>query len=101
MWFERAEKVMKHLKHFSLLLDSFKYMGEMANKLNSETTPNLKKSFKEEKSEKIKSKKYELIQEIKKFLELYQTYSLMKEYDYWDHKNSPMYSLYFEKFEKQ
>lgn len=25
----------------------------------------------------------------------------MKEYDYWDYKNGPMYSLYYEKFEKQ
>ena len=55
MWFERADKVLKHLQHFALLLDSFKYMGEMSNKLNSESILSLKKSFKEESNEKIKA----------------------------------------------
>lgn len=52
---------MKGLNHFSLLLDSFKYMGEIVNKLNFETVPSIKKSFKEEKNEKIKKQKYNCI----------------------------------------
>lgn len=71
LWFERAEKTMKHVDHFGHLLESFQYMGDVANRLHSDTTPNLKRSFKEEKNETIKAKKYALIQEIKKFLELY------------------------------
>lgn len=71
MWFERADKIMKSLHHFSLLLDSFKYMGQIVNKLNFETVPTIKKSFKEEKNEKIKKNKYNCIQEIKNFIELY------------------------------
>ena len=61
LWFERAEKVMKNLHHFSLLLDSFKYMGEIAYKFTFDTVPSLKKSFKEEKIEKLKQKKYDYI----------------------------------------
>lgn len=75
-------------------------MGDVANRLHTETTPGLKRSFKEEKNEKIKAKKYALIQEIKKFLELYQTYTI-REYDYWDYKNGPMFGLFIEKFENE
>ena len=46
-------------------------MADIANRFHTETTPNLKRSFKEEKNDKIKAKKYALIQDIKKFLELY------------------------------
>ena len=60
----------------------------------------MKKSFKEEKNEKLKTKKYACIQDIKKFLELYQSYSI-KDYDYWDYKQSVMFSLFVEKFEKE
>lgn len=35
---------------------------------------------------------------MKSFLELYQSYSI-KEYDYWEAKNAPMFSLFVEKFE--
>ena len=74
-------------------------MGDVANRLATESTPSLKKSFKEEKNEQLKTKKYACIQDIKKFLELYQTTSI-KDYDYWDYKNSPVFSLYVDKFEK-
>ena len=74
-------------------------MGDVANRLSTESTPQLKKSFKEEKNEKTKTQKYACIQDIKKFLELYQTTSI-NDYDYWDYKNSPVFSLYVDKFEK-
>ena len=86
------------MEHFGQLLDSFQYMADVASRFHTETTPNLKRSFKEEKNEKIKAKKYALIQEIKKFLELYQTYAI-REYDYWDYKNGHMFALFIEKFE--
>lgn len=35
---------------------------------------------------------------MKSFLELYQSYSI-KDYDYWDAKNAPMFSLFVDKFE--
>jgi hypothetical protein len=35
---------------------------------------------------------------LKSFLELYQSFSI-KEYDYWEAKNAPMFSLFVEKFE--
>ena len=35
-----------------------------------------------------------------KVLELYQSYSI-KDYDYWDYKQSVMFSLFVEKFEKE
>ena len=100
LWFERAERTMRHFEHFGHLMDHFEYMGQVAQRLHAETTPNLKRSFKEEKNEKIKAKKYALIQEIKKFLELYQTYTI-RDYDFWDYKNGPMFALFVEKFEKE
>ena len=75
-------------------------MADVANRLHHDTSPNLKRSFKEEKNEKVKAKKYALIQEIKKFLELYQTYNI-REYDYWDYKNGHMFGLFIEKFENE
>ena len=89
---------MRHFEHFGQLMDSFQYMADVANRFHSDTTPNLKRSFKEEKNEKIKAKKYALIQEIKKFLELYQTYTI-RDYDYWDYKNGHTFALFIEKFE--
>ena len=89
---------MKLMEHFGQLLDSFQYMADVANRFHTETTPNVKRSFKEEKNDKIKAKKYALIQDIKKFLELYQTYAI-REYDYWDYKNGHMFALFIEKFE--
>ena len=100
LWFERAERTLKHLEHFSQLLESCQYMGDVAQRLHAETTPNLKRSFKEERNDKIKAKKYALIQEIKKFLELYQTYAI-REYDYWDYKTGHTFALYIEKFEAE
>ena len=91
---------MKHVDHFGQLLDSFQYMGDVAHRMTVETTPNLKRSFKEEKNEKVKARKYALIQDIKKFLELYQTYNI-REYDYWDYKNGHMFGLFIEKFENE
>ena len=61
LWFERAERTMRHVEHFGQLMDSFQYMADVANRMHTETTPNLKKSFKEEKNDKIKAKKYALI----------------------------------------
>ena len=75
-------------------------MGEVAWRLQGETSSELKRKFREEKNEKIKAMKYAHIQDIKKFLEIYQAYHL-KDYDYWDHTNAPMFSLFLEKFEKQ
>lgn len=72
----------------------------MSYNLHHDSTPSLKKSFKEEKVDKVKAKKYALVQEIKKFLELYQTYSI-NDYDYWDYKNASMFSLFVDKFEKE
>ena len=37
---------------------------------------------------------------MRQFLELYQTYTI-QEYDYWDHKNAPMFSLFVAKFEEK
>jgi hypothetical protein len=36
-------------------------MGDVANRLSTESTTSLKKSFKEEKNEKIKTRKYACI----------------------------------------
>lgn len=100
LWFERAQRTLSHINHFQLLLDQFEFMCQMSYNLQHDSTPSLKKSFKEEKVDKVKQKKYGLVQEIKKFLELYQTYSI-KDYDYWDYKNATMFSLFVEKFEKE
>ncbi len=81
-------------------MDQFEYMGEMACRLGSDSIVQLKKSLKEEKIDKIRLKKSSLVQEIKSFLELYQTFSI-KEYDFWDFKQGPKFSLFVEKFEKE
>lgn len=100
LWFERAEKTMKHLSHFESLMDHFEYMGELANRLSTDSLPQLKKSMKEEKNDKLRRQKQQLVQEMKSFLELYQTYNIT-EYDYWDYRHSAMFSLFVEKFEHQ
>ena len=83
-----------------MLIEQFEYMAEMANRLSRESLPHLKKSFKEDTNQMAKNKKYALIQQIKSFLELYQTYSI-QEYDYWTHKNQQTFALFVEKFEKE
>lgn len=100
LWFERAEKTMKHLNHFELLMDQFEYMGDLANRLSTDSLPSLKKSLKDEKNDKLRRQKQQLVLEMKSFLELYQTYNI-KDYDYWDHNHSPMFSLFVDKFEQQ
>ena len=40
------------------LIDHFEYMGDIANQLGNEQLPSLKKSFKEERVESAKQKKY-------------------------------------------
>ena len=40
------------------------------------------------------------MQETKSFLEVYQNCSI-SDYDYWDYKNAPVFSLFVDKFEKQ
>jgi len=47
-----------------------------------------------------KDKKYQLIQKIKTFLELYQSYQI-RDYDYWDQKNGPTFALFVDKFENE
>ena len=91
---------MAQLRHLLLLIDQFEYMGEVAHRLSDDTTPQMKKSFKSERDPKIKEKKYQAVQDIKKFLELYQTYNI-KDYDYWDHQNAPVFSLFVDKFETE
>lgn len=39
LWFERAEKTMKHLRHFELLIDHFEYMGDLSNRLSTDSLP--------------------------------------------------------------
>ena len=41
-----------------------------------------------------------MVTEIKGFVELYQSYTI-NDYDYWNYKDAPMFSLFVEKFEKK
>ena len=82
------------------LIDHFEYMGDIANQLGNDQLPSLKKSFKDERVDTVKQKKYKTIGEIKSFMELYQTFNIT-EYDYWDAKNGPRFSLFVDKFEKE
>lgn len=75
-------------------------MGDLANRLQTDSLPQLKKSMKEEKNEKIRKQKSKLIQDMKSFLELYQTYNIT-EYDFWNYVHCSMFSLFVEKFEHQ
>jgi hypothetical protein len=98
LWFERANKTLQQVNHFVLLIDQFEFMGDVCFRINDDSIPSLKKSFKEEKNDKLRKVKQEHINAMKQFLELYQTYSIT-EYDYWDFKTAPTFSLFVEKFE--
>lgn len=76
-------------------------MADMSNRLN-ENYHSLRKSCKENSDQTLmmKQKKQAMGKEIKAFLELYQSYSIT-EYDYWEYKDAPMFSLFVEKFEKK
>lgn len=100
LWFERASKTLKHLEHFANLMDQFEYMGEMAYRLQNDCLAQMKKSTKEEKNEKIRVKKTALVGQLRSFLEIYQTVTI-KDYDFWDFKNGPKFSLFVEKFENE
>ena len=67
-------------------------MGDIAFRLTDETLPSLKKSMTVDKQEKS-----ELINEIKQFVELYQTYTIT-DYDYWKYENASIFSLFMDKF---
>jgi hypothetical protein len=60
-------------------------MGDMAYRLQNDCLAQMKRSFKDERNEKIRVKKSAVIQDIRSFLEIYQTVSI-KEYDFWDFK---------------
>ena len=47
MWFERAEKTLRQVNHFGMLIEQLEYMGEVANRLTCDSIPNIKKSIKE------------------------------------------------------
>ena len=49
------------MNHIGLLIDQFEYMSDVAFRLNDDTLPSLKKSFKEESEELIKKEKYKHI----------------------------------------
>ena len=83
-----------------MLIDQFEYMAEMAQRLGMENLTQLRKSFKEEKDPNLKSMKQAVMQETRSFLEVYQNCSI-NDYDYWDYKNAPMFSLFVDKFEKK
>ena len=51
-------------------------MADVAHRFHDDTIPSLKTSFKEETKENVKKEKYKHISECKKFLELYQTYTI-------------------------
>jgi len=81
-------------------MDQFEYMGEMAYRLQTDCLVQIKKSAKEESNEKKRMKKTALVQELRSFLEIYQTFSI-KEYDFWDFKQGLKFSLFVEKFENE
>jgi len=77
-------------------------MTDMTNRLGRENYDILKKSIKEDKTQGLvmKQKKQAMLTEIKGFIEIYQTYTI-NDYDYWNYKDAPMFSLFVEKFEKK
>jgi hypothetical protein len=81
-------------------MEQFEYMGEMAYRLQNDCLAMLKKSLKEEKNENVRHKKQAVVHELRSFLELYQTYHI-KDYDYWEFKQGPKFSLFVEKFESE
>lgn len=100
LWQERANRTLAHLNHLSLLIDQFELMYEVSDRLNNETVPGLKKSYKEDTSEQSRKEKHKHGMDCKQFLELYQTFTI-QDYDYWEYKNQPVFSLFTEKFEAQ
>jgi|DEB0MinimDraft_12_1074336.scaffolds.fasta_scaffold18293_1 hypothetical protein len=54
LWFERATKTLQQVNHFSLLLDQFEFMGDVCFRIQDETIPSLKKSYKEERDPTVK-----------------------------------------------
>jgi len=61
LWSERAKKTIKDLDHLTMLMETFEFMGEICHRLNSESIPTLKRSFKDERDEVLKARKYKLI----------------------------------------
>jgi hypothetical protein len=85
LWVERAAKIIRQATHIGNLIEHFEFMGDIAFRLTDETLPSLKKSMNENKQEKS-----ELINEIKQFVELYQTYTIT-DYDYWNYENASIF----------
>ena len=77
-------------------------MCDMTNRLGTESLTQLRKSIKEDKAQGLvmRQKKQAMVTEIKAFIELYQSYTI-QDYDYWNYKDAPMFSLFVEKFEKK
>lgn len=86
LWQERANRTLAQLNHLSLLIDHFEFMYEVADRLNNETVPGLKKSYKEDTSDSSRKEKHKHGMDCKQFLELYQTFTI-QDYDYWEYKN--------------
>lgn len=61
MWFERAGKTLEQLNHLSLLIDQFEFMADVSHRMQEETIPELKASFKDETDEQLKKAKYKHI----------------------------------------
>lgn len=87
LWFERAQKVMSSLDHTSRLLDFFSYISLISYRFTQDYTPLLKNA----------GASSSLIREMKGTLELYSSYHL--DYDYFDFKNGPTFSLFVENLE--
>jgi hypothetical protein len=102
LWQERANRTLQQMNHIGLLIDQFEYMYEVADRMKNETIPNLKQSSKEETQTHlpVKKDKQSHVHACQQFLELYQTFTIT-DYDYWDYKNFPVFSLFIEKFESQ
>ena len=76
LWSERANKTLQQLNHMGMLLEQFELMGDCCFRIQDDTLPSLKKSWKEDRDETMKKEKHSHIQALKQFLELYQTYSI-------------------------
>lgn len=70
------------------LLEFFSYASLVSNRINTEYIPMLKK----EEDKLLKFKKIDLMKEMKSMCEIYSSYQL--EYDYYDYKNSSIFSLF-------
>jgi len=58
LWSERANKTLQQLNHMGMLLDQFELMGDACFRLQDDTIPSLKKSWKEERDEQMKKEKH-------------------------------------------